>query len=560
MVPIDWTSIVGASNVAAVAQCLSGARFLAFAGAGISRNSGLPVANELRDEILTELRVPERVRAILAEAQPPFELIVETLAQFSDPTPLFRIFQSGAPCPFHHLTAKLALEGQMVGIVTTNFDCLFEAAFVAAGLQYERIWQEHALEGWQVKAGIFPLLKVHGSAHDETSLDITVRRVAGQRGVAARETTLRQAILYTGADAILVAGYSGSDRFDINPILARLAANAPPVVLVAHDPSDSGDAIVEPLTGNEHAGPFSLFGGIRVKCNTDMLVDKIAGGHSVVPPSCTAEWHEHVRSWFHQCMSARGGAFRSFMIGALLHAAARPRDAQPWFRKATAQPADQLLKIESSLSLARCIRDVGRDLIAARGAASKALRLARAAGSNFCEISALIELGVIAADKRKLRSALRYYRQAEVLARRVNEAEKLGVALGNAAIARKNLGGARRLRRALRDHTIALEIARQAGDKRSEGRTLGNIGIVYSNLGYSNTAIDHFRKAGNIARELGDLYHEAIWLVGEAHDTFASDSARAIDLTLRARTMFEPLSMARVRECDKHLRRFGYRT
>ncbi|WP_284541002.1 SIR2 family protein [Pleomorphomonas sp. T1.2MG-36] len=530
-----------------------------FAGAGISRNSGLPIANDLRDKIFEALKIPAGTRKLLVSTPLPFELIIETIAQCSNPVPLYQIFQAGLPCLFHNLTAQLARSGDLVGIVTTNFDSLFEEALLSASVPFERIWQEDKFSSWKARAHPLPLLKIHGSAHDETSLGITIRRVASQRGVAARESALQQAFMFTSADVILVVGYSGSDRFDINPILSRIASSAPPIVLVAHQSGAGSSATIETLLGNTSAGPFSLFDGIRITCDTSVLVAQIAAPYRSLPlPPHTSNWCEHVIEWFRESTETHGASFRAYMIGALLRAAARPHDARYWFRKATKLPAGQQLKIDILLSLARCVRDIGKDLNAARGAASNALRLSNTTKNIRGTISSLIELGVISADERKFVSALRYYLRAEKLAKKYHEAEKRGIALGNAAIVRKNIGGTRRLRRALRDYAVALDIARDLGDKRSEGRTLGNIGIAYSILGNPDQAISQFRLAGDVAKELGDVYHEAIWLVGEAHDTFPTNAARAIELTLQARSMFSPLSAARVKDCDEHLRRFGY--
>lgn len=159
-------------------------------------------------------------------------------------------------------------------------------------------------------------------------------------------------------------------------------------------------------------------------------------------------------------------------------------------------------------------------------------------------------------------SALRYYKQAEKIARTTGEVEKIGICIGNAAIVRKNMflkrmGGRKLLHRALRDYKGSIEIAREHGDKRSEGRTIGNLGILHSVMGNTTLAIAHFREAAEIARELGDLYHEAIWLVCEADDLFSAEPAKAIDLVQQARRMFLPLSKTRVKDCDDHLKRFG---
>ncbi len=561
MVRLDLSAAIGTIDMRDLAARLTGRRLAVLAGAGISRDSGLPIANELTDEIQRQLRVPRATRAVLGSAKLPFELFIESLAGCSDVTPLYEIYQGGSPCAFHSLCAHLRQRGLLTAIVTTNFDDLFETALGAAGLAYERLWQEPDFLGWTSSIGALPLVKIHGSAHDPHSLGITIRRVANQRGVQAREVAIREVLLASPSEAVLVVGYSGSDRFDINPILGRLAGTAPTVVLVEHTGGTGSTALVEPLLGHPDAGPFAALDGIRVACNTSGLTGELltATGIAAGPPALSPhpDWHSLVRRWCIQALASQGEAFRPYAIGALLRAGARPRHSRPWFAKALRMPACPWLEIEAQLSLSRSERDAGDRPDVARSAAVIALRLARRARQPKLESGALVELGVLSADLRRYEHAIRYYKMAEKLARASGDMEKLGVCLGNASIARKHLGGTRRWARALRDYDTALDIARVAGDKRSEGRTIGNIGILHSVMGSPSIAILHFKQAAEIARELGDIYHEAIWLVGEADDCFATDSTQAIDLVRRARRMFAALSSARVRECDEHLVRFG---
>src|SRR5438270_7822200 len=97
---LDCLPQVGSSSVADIASSLSHAPLLCFAGAGVSRDSGFPAAEELRDEILNQLEVPADASAIIADAALPFELVIQTLAECSDVTTLYRIYRGGVPSPF----------------------------------------------------------------------------------------------------------------------------------------------------------------------------------------------------------------------------------------------------------------------------------------------------------------------------------------------------------------------------------------------------------------------------------------------------------------------------
>jgi hypothetical protein len=52
--------------------------------------------------------MPARLKETLLSANFPFELIMETVASCSDPTPLYGIYQSGDACAFHYLTTEFA--------------------------------------------------------------------------------------------------------------------------------------------------------------------------------------------------------------------------------------------------------------------------------------------------------------------------------------------------------------------------------------------------------------------------------------------------------------------
>lgn len=115
---------------------------------------------------------------------------------------------------------------------------------------------------------------------------------------------------------------------------------------------------------------------------------------------------------------------------------------------------------------ARALRDIGQ-LSEAKSKAHQALRNLTEAEPARLRFVAWLELGILAADEGRHAAALRYYRSAERRAREIDAPDIVGIALGNAAIVRKALGGRRR--RALKDYQEALLVAQSTGDKRSEG-------------------------------------------------------------------------------------------
>lgn len=547
----------GVRTIAEVAALLGGRRLVVLAGAGVSRASGLPIVLDLTDAILARLGCLCSEREALRAAQVPFELFIETLTIFSDVIPLYEIYAGGRPGTFHQLCGKMAQSGRLAAILTTNFDDLFERALSDVGIELDVVFLEEQFFSWRPGDTGIPVLKVHGSIVDVDSLGITIRRVAGQRGVAARDALLRTGLQETGADAFLVAGYSGSDKFDLTPILRRLGASAPELALIWHTTGLAGAAHLTPVADHASAGPFSNFRGWVIECDTDELVAALGDGHGFVAAAEPADFTEKVDAWAERAIAAHGEGVRAYAVGALLVAAARPREALDALRRAEPEITSRELLVRCLIAQARALRDVGQ-LSEAKSKARQALRFLTEEEPPRLRCVAWLELGILAADDGRHAAALRYYRNAERRGREIDALDIVGIALGNAAIVRKALGGRRRHRRALNDYQEALIIAQSTGDKRSEGRTFGNIGVLQAVNGARSEAIANYRKAREIAVELGDRYHEAIWLANEGEELFAAEPDLARDQVLQAKAMFLSLgSDTRAAECDDFLRRFG---
>ena len=72
-----------------------------FCGAGISRNSGLPLANELKRAILEKLPLNAADRDEIMASALPFEAFIETLSENTDISRLLDIFEQCSPNANH---------------------------------------------------------------------------------------------------------------------------------------------------------------------------------------------------------------------------------------------------------------------------------------------------------------------------------------------------------------------------------------------------------------------------------------------------------------------------
>jgi hypothetical protein len=118
----------------------------------------------------------------------------------------------------------------------------------------------------------------------------------------------------------------------------------------------------------------------------------------------------------------------------------------------------------------------------------------------------------------------------------------------------KNIDDRSYRRRAFRHLHNALRLARQLGDKKSEGRLYGMLASAVSLFGKKRIAIRLFKTAYDIAEDLGDQLHMAIWTANIGEDLMTVDGDRARRQLLRARDMFLEMEIpAHARYCDSLL-------
>ena len=181
----------------------------------------------------------------------------------------------------------------------------------------------------------------------------------------------------------------------------------------------------------------------------------------------------------------------------------------------------------------------------------RALAIAREVGDLRSEGELLSRLGntclsLSELGDRQYHTAIEYYAQALDIARQARDCQSEGARLGNMGSAYYALG---QFGQALDTYQRALDIARQVGDRRGEGVRLGNLGNAYYALALSqqegdvcglipdssnpqglsleagpgkgqpaggqyplHAAVDAYRQALDIAREVGDRRAEGVHL------------------------------------------------
>lgn len=482
-------------------------------------------------------------QAAVNKADLPFERFIETLAQISNAKPLFSLFQGGISNIAHTVFAELMAQGISPAIVTTNFDTLFEQSFQERKLIVEKRWRDDELTSIDWSRTAPQLLKIHGCVEDLDSLAITIRRVANQRNIDTCHQLIRQVFGKAATPRVLVLGYSGSDHFDINPALQSISANRSEVMLISHVPNGGDSIEIFDLATASHAGPFRGFPGKLIHCDTKQMIEAIArrlGLAEFEKPVQLHSWEGYVTNWISTSQSEYGLEWSDLAAGFLLSAAYAPDLAIRRLTQAVKGNVTPLVRYRAYQKLSDNYRDSNQSL-AAKDNVRLALKWASKIDNPEAVARCFLNWGVIRADEKEFRRAIRHYEHAATLISACSADEILLTCIGNKAIALKNLGGETNALEALDLHDQALALAVKIGDKRSEGRTYGNMGIVHSNLGNIEKAIHFYRQAKRIAIELGDKIHIAIWLANEGKDRLNSDRAHATALIFEAADLFESI-------------------
>src|ERR1039458_3055174 len=157
-----------------LAESIGRGKAAVFCGAGISLNSGLPLAGQLLAYILDKLNTPPEERQALLEANLPFEAFIQILGKTTDLAPLIALFDAGKPNPNHLLLANLVKTGRLTTIITTNFDCLIEEGLNREGLQAGRdfrvLYKEQELQEVDWTIDERRLVKIHGCVRDPANI------------------------------------------------------------------------------------------------------------------------------------------------------------------------------------------------------------------------------------------------------------------------------------------------------------------------------------------------------------------------------------------------------
>ena len=333
-----------------------------FCGAGISSNSGLPMANQFIPYVLLTLcasqkeihRIEENLKVIqnpkgsiikligiinekIKASEDvlnkimndlPFEAFIEILHRCSEVDKIFDIYDADKYLPAvepntnHTFLAKLIKLNRLKTIVTTNFDQLIEKALKLEGMiegkDYDLLYKDEDFEKINWAQDRVRLIKIHGSIHEKGALAITLSQVAKKELSEARAKIVDYVYSQGRHKQVLILGYSCSDLFDLSLQIETIKENQKKVFLVQHSDHQG----IKDVRLYEGKNPFRGFANsTRLYCNTDQLVGAL--WRSIIQGTYSSKksdtnWKEKVAQWYSESTRQRTKALPYTILGLLL--------------------------------------------------------------------------------------------------------------------------------------------------------------------------------------------------------------------------------------------------
>lgn len=254
-----------------------------FCGAGISYNSGLPLAKELERYILEKLNVDKEYIVELIKQEFPFEAFMEAITEYGENvSKILDIFGEVPKKPNinHILIAKLIKNGYLETVFTTNFDLLIEKALKNEGLENkdfelyynEQQFAELNFSNCDIEDKTIRMFKIHGTITNPESIRTTMKLLTNESFSHKRKNIIEHLFSSGKHKKVLIMGYSCSDYYDIIPQIESIERNPKEIILIDHSNMRKE---IEDIRIKDSQNPFKKFKGIRIIYNTDEIIKEL---------------------------------------------------------------------------------------------------------------------------------------------------------------------------------------------------------------------------------------------------------------------------------------------
>lgn len=213
-------------------------RFLC--GAGISRDSGMPVVNNYLETLFKETGFNDYEIGQLLTRELPFEFWIEEYQKFNPDffIELIRIYSNNIFVPNkNHLLLSLIIKSNICNeIYTTNFDQLLEKSLKSQNIEFSLCYEDNHFKA--ITNSINRIIKLHGTAENVDSICTTIKNIAQKRYSDDFKNIITNMISYEENVTLVILGYSCSDIFDICPIIEQYNLKHVKVIYIEHSTSE----------------------------------------------------------------------------------------------------------------------------------------------------------------------------------------------------------------------------------------------------------------------------------------------------------------------------------
>ena len=184
---------------------------VAFLGAGLSREAGVPLANEICDRILEKLKLSENLsddewksRLNWDDSTRRYSTCLDKYGSAASRVDYFRLLLKGVSPSFAHHAIALLMSNDMLhpSALTTNFDKLIEKSFVEQNIrECQAIRMSEEADFWGQEKDKCYLLKLHGDydTHNILNTRDETRRIDEFFGNTANTLLINRGLVALGA-------------------------------------------------------------------------------------------------------------------------------------------------------------------------------------------------------------------------------------------------------------------------------------------------------------------------------------------------------------------------
>lgn len=260
-------------------------------GAGISLDSGLPLAFHMLDFLFTRSGFDQTFLEEYKALRLPFEQWMQLfLSSRENGESLLSLFSAPELKPNinHRILARLAAAGVVKDIYTANFDCLIEQALEDEGLKrgtdFQVFYREEQFAAIE-NCNSIKVVKFHGSAEDPSSIRITLNNIISFKKMEQR--TLAISPIFRGAeqDSLFIFGYSCSDVFDVLPVMGQQNPPCPKIFYASHC---NQDPITAEAFSKDWPLPSYSYCGFHLHGHTSQILKDLCEFYGLAVPQSTS--------------------------------------------------------------------------------------------------------------------------------------------------------------------------------------------------------------------------------------------------------------------------------